>query len=382
MGAQARLPETKRLVSTFLASQERDERDPTWIRLEALCKQILQADIGSFGSCSMFRKTSNDDTMDIKKPTPRRLYSSDSNKSSTSSIEYNLPRGPRPMNRVVSVDEEDEKDRNHLGSIPEIKEHWIAAEPTSLLDHTVAWPPVTQELQSKLEPVRQPFLEPVRSSTPTNSSATATALPSSKLWENLRHHVLPSSVRPSTPTQQGSRSGTPKPSRFAKISSFKQLVDDARSVDADTRKFGEEILRACGVARYGEVMPTRESVINTATSGGAAGGWKLDYLRRPHSVSSVPSSSQTASPPSFRYLYQILVSYSEGSNRRQVSTHFPHEDRLLSTLLSPFLFPTPYPVLRLDEEQITAVDAFELLSRSWPPTDGVCLCGLPLHCIS
>ena len=322
--------------------------------------------------------------MDIKKPTPRRLYSSDSNKSSTSSTEYNLPRGPRPMSRVVSVDEEDEKDRNRLGPIPETKEHWIVAEPTSLLDHAVACPPVTQELQSKLEPVRQSFLEHIRSSTPTNSSATATTVPSS-LWDNLRHHVLPSSVRPSTPTQQGSRSGTPKPSRFAKSSSFKQVVDDARSVNADTRRFGEEILRACGVARYGEVMPTptRESLINTATSGGAAGGWKLDYLRRPHSIASVPSSSQTASPPSFRYLYQILVSYSEGSNRRQFF-HFPHEDRLLSTLLSPFLFPTPYPVLRLDEEQVTAVDAFELLSRSWPPTDEVCLCDLPLlfTCIS
>ncbi len=313
--------------------------------------------------------------MDIKKPTPRRLHPSDFNESS--SMEYNLPQGPRPMNRVVSFDDEDEKGGNHPGSIPGTKEHWIVAEPTLPLDHAVVSPPVTQELQSKLEPVRQLFLEPLRSSTPTNSSATAA--PSSKLWDNLRHHVLPSSIRPSTPPQQGSRSGTPKPSRLAKLGSFKHLVDDARSVEADTRKFREEILRACGVARYGEVIPAREkdgSVTSTATSGAAAGGWKLDYLRRPLSIASVPSSSQTASPPSFRYLYQILVSYSEGSNRRPFATHFPHEDRLLSTLLNPFLFRISYPVLRLDEEQVTAVDAFELLSRSWPPADEVCLFGV------
>jgi hypothetical protein len=43
----------------------------------------------------------------------------------------------------------------------------------------------------------------------------------------------------------------------------------------------------------------------------------------------------------------------------------------LSTLLCPFLTPAKYLAPKVEEEQVTAMDAFELVSKSWTPVDEV-----------
>ena len=217
---------------------------------------------------------------------------------------------------------------------------------------------------TKLQPVRQTSFEPLRPRTPTSvASAPASG---AKLWETLRHHVLNPPSRPSTPSQQTARSGTPKPL------GLRQLVDNVTSMEGGMRKFAEDILRACNIARYGEVQrPSREREGSSSSQPSNSSARRLDYLRRPLSIASISSSTQASSPPSLRYLYQILVQYSTNMNPGQTSVQFPYENRVLSTLLCPFLSRKTYPISRLEEEQLTAMDAFELLSNSWAPANEV-----------
>jgi hypothetical protein len=67
----------------------------------------------------------------------------------------------------------------------------------------------------------------------------------------------------------------------------------------------------------------------------------------------------------------MLVHYSTNLSTDQNSVQLPYETRVLSTLLCPFFAPTSYPESRLEEEQLTAMDAFELLSNNWTPVDEV-----------
>ncbi len=312
---------------------------------------------------------------DVKKPKPRRLFSFDSTKStssprpSRSSFFSDVLHGPRPMNRNVILNDQNKDGTKSSSGSSIVKERSGDADS---INHSIANHSVSQDRAlSRLEPVRQTSLETTLSSIHSDPTNT-TPVPVSNLWDNLRQHVLVHQSRPSTPTQPISRPGTPKPSRLAKFG-FKQVVEDARGVEGDTRKFGDEILRACTVARHGELQKSsREKEGSTTMVTNVApipGVRKLDYLRRPLSMASVSSSSANVSAASLRQLFQILVHYSENNGGLRISAHLPYESRLLSTLLCPFLMRTRYVITRLDEEQVTAVEAFELLSKSWSPVN-------------
>jgi hypothetical protein len=180
--------------------------------------------------------------------------------------------------------------------------------------------------------------------------------------------------------------GTPKPSRLARLG-FKHVVEQARGAVDDTRKFGEEILRACAVARYPEQKNAKEkdvSLSSTTLTGTGTNtsshstGKKLDYLRRPQSIASLASSSTGSlgsTAPSLRFLYQILFYHAATLTdpTQLISAYLPHENQVLWTLLCPFLSPEKYPASKVDEEQTTAVETFELVSKSWTPFDEVIL---------
>ncbi|KAF9051397.1 hypothetical protein BJ165DRAFT_1524338 [Panaeolus papilionaceus] len=271
-------------------------------------------------------------------------------------------------------------------------------------------------------------------------------------WDSVRKHVLApstSSSRPSTPPQVppipahhiqpqrtgssgisslnalfptppssvhhhhqqsssgGGRSGTPKPSRLARLG-FKQVVEHAREVIDDARRFGDEITRACAAARGGASAPfetgrgrEREgSAFGSAISlpGGASnlnlnlgmgmgigmgmGMGKRQSLASVSAFSSLGAASgsgaATAPPPSLKLLSQILIYNSgpahgaggaAGAGGAEQAFYLPHESLILSTLLCPFLTPTKYPISRLEEEQRMAIEAFELVSKSWVAFD-------------
>lgn len=309
----------------------------------------------STSSYDKSRRDSDKDQSDSRRP---------SSLDSTKSMGLPSPRGPRP------------RKSNEKGPIQVMKsvtdpisgyygatERWKNTDSFTPTEYT----PSPQDVSlPSLQPMRQASLEPMRFGTP---------LPSAKLWDNLRHHVLTPPVRPSTPSSlQTSRSGTPKPSRFAKLG-LRQVVEDVATMEGGMRKFAEEILRACNIARYGEIQkPSREREGSSSSQPANSSGRRLDYLRRPLSIASISSSTQSTSPPSLRYLYQVLVHHSTNLNTDQRSVILPYESRLLSTLLCPFLSHRNYPMLRLEEEQLTAMDAFELLSNSWAPADEVRCC--------
>ena len=325
----------------------------------------------------------NDSNSGVQRPKPRRLFSFDSIKSSASSSsrrssagEVEAPRGPRPMNplELSNVQEGDEK----LEGTP--VKHTRAEPSPTWQDSTPSGPSLTPPLDqsSKLEPVRPPSLFQGHTSTPSDSSDSNNR-PPSKRWDSLRQHVLPP-VRPSTPpqrpgsaqshasSQQTGRSATPKPSRLARLG-FRHVVEDVRD---EARKFGEELLRACAAARYSSMKEKDPSTNGTAPVAPIAlSGKKLDYLRRPNSMSSVSLTSSQAPPPSLRFLHQILVYHTSPSEETgaQISIHLPHESQILSTLLCPFLVPNKY--YRVEEEQLISLDAFELVSKSWIPANEV-----------
>lgn len=164
-------------------------------------------------------------------------------------------------------------------------------------------------------------------------------------------------------------------------------MEQAKEVIDDNRKFGGEILRACAAARYPEQpkngkereassTSTALTGTGTNTSSSNSTGKKLDYLRRPQSVLSIASSSTGSlgsTAPSLRFLFQILVYHSVPlpDSKQLVSPNLLHESHVLSTLLCPFLTPAKYPALKVEEEQATAVEAFELVSKSWTAVDQV-----------
>jgi hypothetical protein len=283
---------------------------------------------------------------------------------STKSMCLPSPRGPRPLEKgpIHVMKSATDPISGYYGAT----ERWINTDNFTPTEYT----PSPQDVSlPSLQPMRQASLEPMRFGTP---------VPSAKLWDNLRHHVLTPPVRPSTPSSlQTSRSGTPKPSRFAKLG-LRQVVEDVATMEGGMRKFAEEILRACNIARYGETQRTsREREGSSSSQPANSSGRRLDYLRRPLSIASISSSTQPTSPPSLRHLYQILVHYSTNLNTDHRFVQIPYESRILSTLLCPFLSHKNYPMSRLEEEQLTAMDAFELLSSSWAPADDVCCCLKP-----
>ncbi|KAF8905252.1 hypothetical protein CPB84DRAFT_1814223 [Gymnopilus junonius] len=339
---------------------------------------------------------------EIKRPKPRRLFSFDSVKSASSSrrssSEYGTPRGPRPLNNIdlSNVQEGDELEssghiKQRTEPIPETSPIMSGSEPSS----SPSDPFADQASPSRLEPVRPVPLKPVRPFSPDIRPSTPTANQTSKArWESLRQHVLLAAPpRPMTPPQRPAsaqsnvkndlplRSGTPKPSRFARLG-FKHVVEqvqEAKGMVDEGHKLGEEIMRGCAAARYSDTarsgkerdihgsLTTLQSTVGGPTSS-TAGTKRLDYLLRPQSIASVSTATLSSTGPSLRFLYQILV-YHSGPTESAVSINLPHESQVLSALLCPFLNPEKYSAANLEDERSLAMESFELVSKSWSPLD-------------
>ncbi|KAF9485001.1 hypothetical protein BDN70DRAFT_848598 [Pholiota conissans] len=327
-----------------------------------------------------------------KRRKPRRLFSFDSIKSSGSSRQSGTgyePQTTRAVNpfELSNVEENPEEAQDIIYS-PKAVGRSTEPTPDSGTSHFSGQ---TTPGSSKLEPVRPIAIAPVPlRQFAALDAAPPTPSPTRARWENLRHHVLPAIQRPLTPPQRPpsaqssirdglpSRSNTPKPSRLARLG-FRHVVEHARDVVDENRKLGEELLRACSLARYPdhqqkaskEGSTTTLTSVGTMASSAVATGKKIDYLRRPQSVSAtslMASNSNGPNAPSVRFLYQILV-YHSGEPTHLNTLNLPHESQVLATLLCPFLTPTQYPMTRIEEEQNSAMETFELIINSWMPAD-------------
>lgn len=333
------------------------------------------------------------------KRTPRRLFSFDSIKPSStqrSSVDSSPSHAPQGVAALPQVDETDRD---------------LVKSPGGPRDDKMSSRSVGSD-KSRRAAARRPT--PVMVSIPTRPitpDSLPPPSPSRARWEHLRQHVLPLPVRPPTPplappTAPPSlavpqpRSQTPKPSRLARLG-FRQVVEHAREVAGDdTRRFAFEIQKACWSARSTEhhkFKADRElqagtigsslylpfmSTTSLATGGGTStanlthASNKKHEMRRPQSVQSLALSNRAV--PSLKQLYQALLHYAAppGLGLSPYS-NLPHESQVLSTLIGPFLYPREGA--RVDEERWFAIESFELIIKTWSPYDEVGLFQILKH---
>lgn len=324
-----------------------------------------------------------------KKRTPRRLFSFDSIRSNTSSrrssSDQETTRKFRsPLNPNV---QEGNNDTNFFGGVTFVEEPASYINPAIISSsHTSRGRSSTgQERATHSSTTNTPTPISSRSSTPDNAPSVPLTATRAR-WENLRQHVLPGRVRPSSPLQKqtlsqaslsrlSASSSTPRPSGFSRR--FRNVVDITLDIDDETRKFGKKILKACSAVRFAEVSRStkdRDGQLSTVSLSGSTAstltGRKSDYF--PQSIASLTSSSGSVSTPSLKSLYQVLIYHRPSPERGQIP--LPHESHVLGTLLCPFLTPSKYSNVKAEEEKATAVEAFELILKYWVPIDEVSFC--------
>lgn len=85
---------------------------------------------------------------------------------------------------------------------------------------------------------------------------------------------------------------------------------------------------------------------------------------------------------SVKYLHKVLWQASGSSSVSLRSVYLPHESLVLSALLVPFLGSVHGNINmadegKVEEERWLAVDAFELMVKTWPPANEVSHCNIP-----
>ncbi|KAJ6614617.1 hypothetical protein B0H10DRAFT_2165084 [Mycena sp. CBHHK59/15] len=306
------------------------------------------------------------------KRTPRRLFSFDSNKSSstqrsdseTSSVSTDPDstwRHFRAPSRFTTLDQVDEGD-GHL-------------EPSKKGGKALPF-------QGSRLDLRRPLT--LLTDRPSSPDSFAPPSPSLIRWDQLRQHVLPTtpappivpshSQQPSSASSSAfsfvpSRPQTPKPSRLAHRLGFRQVVEHAREL------LGIELQRACWAARSVDTSSKTSKadqylpfMSNTSLATAATGSTRPE-LRRPPSVQSLGVPSRAATTPSLKPLYHTLLHHSAPSaDGIPPVPVLPHEPQVLSTLLSPFL--NPEKAVRVDEDRWFAFEAFDIILKTWnPPSD-------------
>jgi hypothetical protein len=256
---------------------------------------------------------------------------------------------------------------------------------------------------------------PISSSQSTSTiDSTLPSTPSKHRWEQLRSQVLPSQVPSSsslpsfvppsregasTPTPSGRSTPTPKPSRLAARFGFKQVVETARSnlvspeppsapVAPEPSAFEKELRVACWTARYGPEAPMvsstgRSGHLREPTQGGMGSAlWPLmsSNLAANASTLTLTSAAQGKAaaarshastvprhPPSVAQLHSSLISHGSSSQGGSAAQHLPMEPELLAALLLPFFPQTGSALSNAEEERALAMEAFEVLSKTWAP---------------
>ena len=220
-------------------------------------------------------------------------------------------------------------------------------------------------------------------------------------WDHLRQHVIGAQTRSATPpiassqsspaasqhTSSPSRSQTPKPSRLARFG-FRHVVDQARELGVDdAHKFAVELRNLCWSIRSAESHrkvdrePTGSSLHlhfmsntslstmgNSSTDSFSHSSNKKFELRRPPSTQSLTHAHYSIS--SIGPLYQSLLKHATPTvNGAFPAPRLPVEAEVLSTLLAPFT--ASERGVHVDDEMRLAVEAFGLITRTWPPSNEV-----------
>ncbi|KAG8998938.1 hypothetical protein FRB94_006521 [Tulasnella sp. JGI-2019a] len=194
-------------------------------------------------------------------------------------------------------------------------------------------------------------------------------LPSTSTTTSSQGRFHPPPPVPASPAATSVTTKTPKLSRFG----FKHVVEQATDrMGYSSTRFEDELRRACWSARYGDPSNSsdREAVItntaatlpSTTASGSSKGG-----IRRPPSVMSLASNGLpgNGAQGTVRAIGLVLLQYAPlttaatGPSRAKL----PLESEILSTLLGVFLHSGRGK--RMEEEQWTAVETFDMISKTW-----------------
>ncbi|KAF8840555.1 hypothetical protein BDN67DRAFT_930122 [Paxillus ammoniavirescens] len=219
------------------------------------------------------------------------------------------------------------------------------------------------------------------------SDSAPTRTPSRARWEQLRQHVVPADApRPASPSSSVQNfdpssliPSTPKPSRLARLG-FRHVVDHAREAAIDdSRMFADDILRLCWPsripdnARFGK--HERENTL------GSAAALYIPFMSN-SSLTSISTGDAPFTTPSTQMTQDSQRPHSTFSSRQNVSglltlhgvilryvsrnpAYLPHENLVLSTLLKPFY--SDQASQALEDDRWAAVEAFEVVVRTWRP---------------
>ncbi|KAG6850090.1 hypothetical protein H0H93_001223 [Arthromyces matolae] len=285
------------------------------------------------------------------------------------------PLPPKPVTLQQVIQDEEIKVQNTGTSRDTWSSHGLP-EPPQIRDEGFIRAP---------SPLRRPVSE--NTIPPTSSEMTMSTSSSMKRWEQLRQHVLipsrSSTPVPAPPPPQSipARSQTPvqKSSRLARLG-FRHVVEHAREAD-EARRLSQEFEKICWSIRMAELprikvdsaasslhlgFISNTSLASTGSSPGdpSSNFHKKHELRRPQSIQSLSSSNRSIS--SVKPLYQLILLHTTPSADKRVTfVNLPHESLVLSALLAPFLLMEQN--VHLDEERWNALEAFEMINRTWPP---------------
>lgn len=243
----------------------------------------------------------------------------------------------------------------------------------------------------------------------SDSGSQPPASPSSARWKSLRHHILPEAQITSTPNpsvtsfpQFSSPASTPssqttpltRPSRLATRFGFRQVVVETQHVaDQTTRRFADEIQKACWEVRYTDsrsVKPEREAtqpstlsstlhlpfmsstslpLTNTSISNLSAPSTLKNALRGQPSVANL--SGQAGNRLQALTNLQGIIMRFAAVQDSVVSKLLPHEPDVLSVLLVPFLRQTVEQIV--EDERRLSLQLFESVLTTWRPSSDVSL---------
>ncbi|KAG5646355.1 hypothetical protein DXG03_003678 [Asterophora parasitica] len=327
------------------------------------------------------------------KKDPSRVVSFDSlsNRNSTNASESTprirpLPPKPPPLHQII----DNEADAGSESP----QENWTGA---PLVESPVASGDEYGSFVAMIPPPERQWTPPPLKFTQQTTSDAAAATHARARWAKLRQYVLTAPIRAATPpppqasapaaqappAPAPARSQTPKPSRLARLG-FRQVVEQARELDAKQKKFAQDLEKVCWSIRYAEGSKVKgdQNTIGSSlqlafisnvslASSGAAGAEKrptgtrrTDF--RPQSLQSIPTTFRSI--PSVKPLYQALLQLATSPmNGKGLFTNLPGEPLVLSTLLTPFL--TLKRGSQLDDERWAAIEAVEIIIRTWPPPD-------------
>ncbi|KAI0266517.1 hypothetical protein BC834DRAFT_823723 [Gloeopeniophorella convolvens] len=282
----------------------------------------------------------------------------------------------------------------------------ITESPTSSPDEQRSFSPVPtlptlRRATARPRPVKKSSLLSTISSVASDTIPDEPPSPSKRRWDDIRRHFLPpqstapapsepaqAAASPSPVSQTPPRPSTPKQFRIGKLG-FKQVVEQAQGASVDqAKRFADDVLRASRTMRSFEVKAPRRdregtlatmatSLNMTFMAANASFGMTSPFsvsshpapgrakvVRRPPSLQSVATSSQ-GPPSTSTSLHAVISYYASVTSAQHIALALPHEDEVLSALLVPF---TSVVRERAEDEQLQAIETFEILVKTWRAT--------------